>query len=163
MFFLTLLSQLWINDVLWISILASSLGQALKPATYWLRTHEWDWHHLAETGGMPSSHSAMVSALATGIGLENGFDSAAFALAVIVAMIVTYDAAGVRRQAGRHARALNQIIAELLSGHPLEQIQFDEILGHNRWEVFAGIAFGVSVMLAWKFLIQPLLIGRISL
>lgn len=150
-----LFAQLLTNDVLWLSIAASSLAQALKPFTYWYKTREFDWHHLAETGGMPSSHSAMVSALAMGLGLENGFGSGYFAIAVVLAMIVTYDAAGVRRQAGRHARALNQIAAELLSGHPLEEIKLDEILGHSRWEVFAGVFFGVLVMGVWKFVVQP--------
>lgn len=149
-------AQLWANDVLWLSIFASTLAQALKPFTYWYRTGEFDWHHLAGTGGMPSSHSAMVSALATGVGLENGFDSAAFAIAVIFAMIVTYDAAGVRRHAGTHARALNLIVAELLSGHPLEEIHFEELLGHSRMEVFAGVLFGILLMMVWKLLIQSL-------
>jgi len=71
-------------------------------------------------------------------------------------MIVTYDAGGVRRQAGQHARAINQMVAELLSGHPLEDIPMKELLGHSRIEVFAGILFGISTMLAWKLLIQPI-------
>ncbi len=153
-----IIRELIANDVLWVAIVCSALAQFLKPLTYYWRTREWDWHHLAETGGMPSSHSAMVSGLATGLGLEQGFDSPGFAIAVVLAMIVTYDAAGVRRQAGRHARALNVIIAEVLSGHPLEAIQFDEILGHSRWEVIAGVAFGVLIMLGWKLLAQPLFI-----
>jgi acid phosphatase family membrane protein YuiD len=97
------------------------------------------------------------------VGLENGFDSGFFAIAVILAMIVTYDAAGVRKHAGRHAWAINQIVAELLSGSPLEKIELDEILGHSRWEVFAGVIFGVAVMLAWKFLVQPVFLGYVSL
>lgn|SRR5574341_1773312 len=150
-----ILVQLWANDVLWLSVIVSSLAQGLKPFIHHLRTGEFDWHQLAGTGGMPSSHSAMVSALATGVGLENGFDSGLFAIATIFAMIVTYDAAGVRRQAGTHARALNQIIAELLSGHPMEEIQFNELLGHSKIEVLAGVLFGISIMAIWKLLVQP--------
>lgn len=154
--FRELIAQLWANDILWVSLIASSLAQVLKPFAYWRRTGEFDWHHMAATGGMPSSHSAMVSALATGVGLENGFDTALFSIAAVFAMIVTYDASHVRRQAGVHARALNQIIAELLSGHPLEEIKFDELLGHSRMEVLAGVLFGIAMMLVWKLLIQPL-------
>src|SRR5438105_14795261 len=113
------LAQLWRADALWIALIAGSLAQFLKPFVFKVRTGDFDWHHIAGTGGMPSSHSAMVAAMATGVGLKDGFDSGAFAVAAVFAMIVTYDAAGVRQQAGRHARALNQIIAELLTGHPL--------------------------------------------
>lgn len=148
------LRDLWANDVLWISVLVMILAQFLKPFIYWLRGQPFDWHHMSATGGMPSSHSALVSSIATGVGVEQGFDSAAFAIAVVVAMIVTYDAGGVRRQAGEQARAINQIIAELLSGHPLERIRFREVLGHSRTEVAAGVLFGVGWMLLWKFLIQ---------
>jgi acid phosphatase family membrane protein YuiD len=148
------LRDLWANDVLWISILIMTLAQFLKPFIYWLRGESFDWHHISATGGMPSSHSALVSSVATGVGLEQGFDSAPFAIAVAVAMIVTYDAGGVRRQAGEQARAINQIIAELLSGHPLERFHLREVLGHSRAEVAAGILFGVGSMLLWKLVVQ---------
>ena len=146
------------NDIMWVSIVASSLAQFLKPLTYWWRLKEFDWHHISATGGMPSSHAALISALATGLGLEYGFDSPLFAIAVVISMIVTYDAQGVRRQAGEHGRAINQIIAELLSGQEIGEKEFQEVLGHSRVEVAAGVLFGVAIMLAWKFLIQPLFI-----
>jgi acid phosphatase family membrane protein YuiD len=152
---LSLISDLVSNDILWVSIVASTLAQFLKPFTYWWRTREFNWHHLAETGGMPSSHTALVSCLAVGLGLEQGFGSPFFAIAVVLSMIVTYDAQGVRRQAGAHAHAINEIIAELLSGHELEQRHFEEVLGHSWWEVMGGIVFGVLVMVIWKFVIQP--------
>ncbi|HQE16863.1 MAG TPA: divergent PAP2 family protein, partial [Aggregatilineales bacterium] len=72
------------NDVLWISVLTMSLAQFLKPFTYYLRTRSFDWHHISETGGLPSSHAALVSAVATGVGIEYGFNSAAFAVAIAV-------------------------------------------------------------------------------
>jgi acid phosphatase family membrane protein YuiD len=150
------LRELIANDVLWVSVIASSMAQFLKPFTYWYRTREFHWSHIAETGGMPSSHSALVSAVATGVGLRNGFDSVTFALAVVLAMIVTYDAAGVRRQAGTHARVLNQIIAEVLEGRPPAEIPLEELLGHSRKEVAIGILFGVGVMLLWNFVLRPL-------
>jgi acid phosphatase family membrane protein YuiD len=151
-----LLRDLASNDTLWIAILTGMLAQFLKPFTYWLRTGEFNWHHISATGGMPSSHSAMVSALAAGVGLHEGFGSPAFATTVVLAMIVTYDAAGVRRAAGEHARRINHLIAELLSGHPIQQIKLKEVLGHNRREAAAGVLFGAFVMLAWKLLVQPL-------
>ena len=146
------------NDIMWVSIVASTLAQFLKPFTYWWKTREFDWHHIAATGGMPSSHSALICALAAGLGAKYGFDSPHFAMAVVISMIVVYDAQGVRRQAGEHARAINQIIAELLSGKEISEKQFQEVLGHSRLEVAAGVLFGILVMFVWKFLIQPLFI-----
>lgn len=156
---LSILRQLYGNDIMWVSIFASSLAQFLKPLTYWWRTKEFDWHHISETGGMPSSHSALVSAMGTGLGLVYGFDSPYFAIVVVLSMIVTYDAQGVRRHAGEHARAINEIIAELLSGKEIGEKEFQEVLGHSRLEVAGGVIFGIAVMALWKLLIQPLLIG----
>jgi hypothetical protein len=147
------------NDVLWVSIAASILAQFLKPFTFWMRSRVFDWHHIAETGGMPSSHSALVCALATGLGLEQGFGSPTFALAVGLATIVTYDAGGVRRQAGEHARVLNTMVAELLSGHAIEEMHLKEVLGHSRMEVLGGILFGIVLMLVWKLSVQAMFGG----
>lgn len=153
---LNVLRQLLLNDILWASIVASTLAQFLKPLTYWIKAKEFNWHHIAATGGMPSSHSALVSAVATGVGLLEGFNSPLFAITVVLAMIVTYDAAGVRREAGDHARAINQIIAELLSGQPVDPPHLQEVLGHSRKEVAAGVTFGITIMLIWKLVLQPL-------
>lgn len=155
----SILYQLYSNDIVWVSIFASSLAQFLKPLTYWWRTGEFDWHHISETGGMPSSHSALVSALGTGLGLVYGFDSPYFAITAVLITIVTYDAQGVRRQAGEHARAINEIIAELLSGKEISEKEFQEVLGHSRIEVAGGVIFGIAVMVLWKVLVQPLFIG----
>ncbi len=154
---LDILRQLFTNDVLWLSIVTSSLAQFLKPFTYWKRTGKFSWRHLAETGGMPSSHTAMVSALAAGVGIEQGFGSATFAISVVLAVIVMYDAANVRREAGTHARIINLMIAELLEGHPINETRLREVLGHTYREVIGGVVFGIMVMLLWKFGLQPLL------
>ena len=147
------------NDVLWVSVIAGLLAQFLKPFTYWIRGETFEWGHIADTGGMPSSHSALVVAIATGVGIEQGFDSPLFAVAVGIAAVVTYDAAGVRRQAGEHARALNEIITSLLKGHPIATIEFKEVLGHSRTEVIGGIIFGIGLMVLWKLGLQPLFLA----
>jgi acid phosphatase family membrane protein YuiD len=92
---------------------------------------------------MPSSHSALVAAAAHGIGLTLGFDSPFFAGAVVVAMVVIYDATGIRRQAGRHAEIINTIINDLVEGHPLHQEQLGEVLGHSPMEAIVGMLMGV--------------------
>lgn len=147
------LAALWSNDLLWVSFFISVSAQFLKPLTHYLRTHVWDWRMMASTGGMPSSHSALVCALSIGIGLVEGFGSPLFAMSAVFASIVLYDAGGVRREAGEHARAINLIIAELLHGHPLEAIRYKEVLGHSYAEVLAGIVYGVVIMLIWKLVI----------
>jgi acid phosphatase family membrane protein YuiD len=104
---------------------------------------EWDWGLLIAAGGMPSSHSALVTGVSVGIGLQEGFGSPLFAIAGIVAMIVIYDATGVRRHAGDHARVLNLMIDELLTGHPLAEKELKEVLGHTPREVIGGVVLGL--------------------
>lgn len=153
------LQGIWVNDVLWVAVVSSLLAQFLKPFTYYLRLGHFDWRYAAANGGFPSSHSAMVSSLATGVGLSQGFDSMYFAIATVLAMIVTYDASTVRREAGEHGRALNLIIAKLLSGEKITEVPFKEVLGHNRREVAGGVIFGIVVTLVWELLIQPSMLG----
>ena len=99
---------------------------------------------------MPSSHSALVTALATGIGQTVGWSSTEFALATIFAVIVMYDAAGVRRAAGDQARVLNQII-ELFEDHQITEDRLKEILGHTPFQVLVGSILGVIVAWAGSF------------
>jgi acid phosphatase family membrane protein YuiD len=94
---------------------------------------------------MPSSHSALVIAVTHAIGLMQGFGSPLYALAIVLSMIVLYDATGVRRQAGEHARVINAIVSDLVSGHPLKEEQLKELLGHTPGEVIAGATLGLVV------------------
>ncbi|MBI4771959.1 MAG: divergent PAP2 family protein, partial [Chloroflexi bacterium] len=96
-------------------------------------------------GGMPSSHSALVIGASIAIGLQEGFNSPLFAVASVVAVVVIYDAIGVRRHAGDHARVLNLMIDELFTGHPLAEKELKEVLGHTPREVVGGIVLGVVV------------------
>ena len=96
-------------------------------------------------GGMPSSHTALVFATAASSGFTAGFDSPFFAIAFVMAGIVMYDAAGVRRHAGRHARALNRIIFKMNTEHPLKKLRLKEQIGHSPMEVLVGAIQGVFV------------------
>jgi hypothetical protein len=96
---------------------------------------------------MPSSHASAVSALTTAVALGEGLDSTAFAISLVTAIIVLYDAAGVRRAASIQARILNQILDELFSGKPIAQTRLRELLGHTPFEVVVGAVLGVSVAL----------------
>jgi len=138
------------NPALLTALIAWFLAQVLKPPLEYLRRGKWNWGYLLAAGGMPSSHSALMVGATTGIGLHEGFASAIFALAVATTMIVIYDAAGVRRQAGMHAARINVLINELLSGHPVSDKQLLEVLGHTPLEVSGGVFLGIVVGILYK-------------
>ncbi len=142
------------NKALIAGLIAWALAQVIKIPLDYLRTRQWHWALLLTTGGMPSSHSALVTATTIAIGLYYGFNSPIFALGVAFTMIVTYDAAGVRQQAGIHAQRINIIFEELLRGHPISEDDLREVLGHTPLEVTGGILLGlvvaISQWLVWK-------------
>jgi uncharacterized protein len=141
------------NYILWAALTAWSLAQVIKVPLEFIRTRRWNFALLFSAGGMPSSHSALVAATAHGIGLKEGFHTPLFALAVAFAMIVIYDATGIRRQAGRHAALINAMISDLTSGHPLKEEHLREVLGHTPLQALMGTLMGLAIaQLAWYFL-----------
>ena len=136
------------------AFLAGGGAQLAKLAINWMRTRKVDFGCLRMSGGMPSAHSALVSALSTAVGLTDGFDSSVAMIAVGFGLIVLCDAATLRRQAGYHARLLNRIVAKLRVSEELkvEAAHLQEMLGHRRREVFAGVAMGiVTALLVCRF------------
>ena len=128
--------------------LSAMLGvQLFKFAREWLRKGVLSLPVLFSTGGMPSSHSALVTSLATATGLQFGFGSGYFAISSVLALIVMYDARGVRQESGQHARILNQILRELFSGHAISERELKELLGHTTIEVFVGALVGIAYTL----------------
>ncbi|CAN8291253.1 unnamed protein product [Cochlearia groenlandica] len=125
------------------AVTAFSIAQFIKLFTSWYRERRWDLKQLVGSGGMPSSHSSTVTALAVAIGLQEGFGGSHFAIALILASVVMYDATGVRLHAGRQAEVLNQIVYELPAEHPLaESKPLRELLGHTHPQVVAGGMLG---------------------
>jgi uncharacterized protein len=139
------LLDIFSNKILIPAAVAWALAQVIKLPLEYVRIRRWNWHIVFSMGGMPSSHSALMIGTAWSIGLYEGFDSALFALAIAISMIVLYDATGIRRQAGRHAEIINVIINELAAGHPLREEQLREVLGHTPLQVFAGTIFGILI------------------
>ena len=131
------------------AFLAGGAAQLLKFVIGWWRNRRMDLSYLAGAGGMPSSHSALVSALATAVGLTEGFDAPDAMIAVGFALIVLCDAATLRRAAGEHAKLLNRLVEKvndkLDAQERLEAARLRERLGHSRREVLAGMAFGIGV------------------
>ncbi len=133
------------NRILLIALAAWSTAQVLKIPMEYLRSHRWNWAMALAAGGMPSSHSALMVGATQAIGLYQGFDSPLFALGVALTMIVTYDAAGVRRQAGKHAERINMLFEELMHGQMPDEKELREVLGHTPLEVTGGILLGIAV------------------
>jgi uncharacterized protein len=134
------------NQVLLIAILACLVAQGLKLVIELIRNRKINLRYLVTTGGMPSAHSALVGALATGVGLTKGWSSAEFAIASLFAVIVMYDAAGVRQAAGKQAKILNQLIEELFQeGQQFNEEKLKELLGHTPFQVFVGLALGIGI------------------
>lgn len=142
------------NKALVAGLVAWLMAQVIKMPLNYFYTRKWNWALLLTTGGMPSSHSSLMTGTVFAIGLYYGFDNPIFALGVAITMIVTYDAGGVRRQAGIHAQRINVLFGELLSGHPVSERDLREVLGHTPLEVMGGILLGLVIAtgqwLIWK-------------
>jgi uncharacterized protein len=136
------------NPVFFACLIASIMAQLLKLPLEYLRTKQWDWSLILGTGGMPSSHSAVVTAAAVSVGHYQGFDTPIFGLAFAIATVVIYDATNIRRQAGFHAQQINRIVKEVFQGKvkPVEELnELREVLGHSWAEALGGIALGILV------------------
>lgn len=132
------------NISIWCGLVAWLIAQSVKMAINYQREGKLDFGVLVSTGGMPSAHSAAVSALAASVGMRAGFGSGLFATTFAFACIVMFDAQSVRQAAGQQARILNQLVDELLKEHHLSQQKLAELLGHTRTEVFGGMFTGIA-------------------
>jgi hypothetical protein len=126
-------------------LVAWTIAQAAKLLLTSFRQRRLNLRVLAETGGMPSSHSAIVMGLTTAVGKYSGLSSAEFAIALIFTFVVMYDAAGLRRAAGRQAEVLNRLVDDLFHMRGVQEQRLRELLGHTPMEVFVGAAIGLAV------------------
>ncbi|MED6133989.1 hypothetical protein PIB30_117030 [Stylosanthes scabra] len=148
-------SSMFTNFPLVSAFVAFALAQSIKFFTTWYKERRWDPKQLVGSGGMPSSHSATVTALAAAVGFQDGFGGPLFATALVLACIVMYDATGVRLQAGRQAEVLNQIVYELPAEHPLaESRPLRELLGHTPPQVVAGGILGLVTAIMGRLIIM---------
>ncbi len=126
-------------------LVAWTIAQAAKVLLTSFRQRGLNLRVLAETGGMPSSHSAIVMGLTTAVGKYAGITSAPFAIALIFTFVVMYDAAGLRRAAGRQAEVLNRLVEDLVHMRGVQEMRLRELLGHTPMEVIVGAAIGLVV------------------
>lgn len=131
-------------EALSCGMLAALTGQIIKFIIFTIRTKKVNFKIFTTTGGMPSTHSAAVISLSTIVGILEGFDSIIFALSLGISLIIMYDAAGLRRAAGKTAACLNKVMEEMYN-HDLEAVggKLKELLGHTPLEVWAGAAYGL--------------------
>jgi acid phosphatase family membrane protein YuiD len=135
------------NRALIASTASWILAQALKVVISYVRERKFDFRWFVSPGGMPSSHAASVSCLAVFVGRRFGPASTELAIVVVFALIVMYDAAGVRRAAGRQAAILNRIVREVHALKGLRNERLRELLGHTPIEVIAGSVLGIAIAL----------------
>ena len=128
-----------------VVIVSGGLAQVIKLYIYWIKERELNIWHIFEAGGMPSSHSASVTALTLSIGLTQGWNSPLFTIAGVFAVIVMYDATGVRRSAGQQALILNKIIDDIYPNEKVQKEKLKEIIWHDPIEVVAGAVLAVIV------------------
>lgn len=133
------------NKVLLACFTAWIIAQVLKIVLTFKSNRKIDLTRFVGSGGMPSSHTALVMALSTSIGKLYGWDSPIFSIALCFALVVMYDAAGVRRAAGNQAKILNMIIEDLANNKPLANEKLKELIGHTPKEVVAGALLGILI------------------
>jgi hypothetical protein len=140
-----ILTEITRNKILVTTVSAWIVAQAIKVVIGVIRQKRFDFRWFVGTGGMPSSHTAGASCLATAIGLEYGFDSVYFALAAAFTLVVMFDAQGVRRAAGRQARILNKITEDIYWRGRIDEGKLRELVGHTPVEVIVGFLLGITI------------------
>ena len=136
------------ESVILTALIAWFIAQSLKVIFVCIKHKKIDFRRFIGSGGMPSSHSSTVTALCVAVGLTEGFSSAVFAVSFILALVVMYDAAGVRRAAGQQAKILNKIIEDWGKANYRDtEKKLKELLGHTPVEVFAGALLGIAIAL----------------
>jgi len=141
------------NKALWVPAAAWCVAQVMKVIIESIKDRHLNFSYLITMGGMPSSHAALVCALATTIAIVYGVSSAVFAISAFFALVVMYDAAGVRQTVSTQSTLLNRIVDELFKGNPEFQQRIRELIGHTKFEVAAGAILGIvfAFLLAWDW------------
>ncbi len=146
------LADAFSNPIVLCSLLAWFVAQVLKVPLYYAVEHRLDWRRLVGSGGMPSSHSAMVIALMLSVGFTQGFETPIFGICVVLSLIVMYDAMGVRRETGTQATVINHILREVfVAGHRISDEELKELIGHTPFEVLGGILIGTITTVLYLF------------
>ncbi len=139
-----------VNHALFVGIVGWFAAQFIKILIELYRTRKINLQLIMASGGMPSSHSSFTMSTATAIGFQEGFDSSIFALALVFAFVVMYDAQGVRQQAGNQAKIINIIVEKIEGNGIVMDKKLKELLGHTHLEVLAGAILGIIIGILMK-------------
>ena len=147
------MESIFSNKALWVPAAAWCVAQVMKVIIESIKDRHLNFSYLITMGGMPSSHAALVCALATTIAVVYGVSSALFAISAFFALVVMYDAAGVRQTVSTQSTMLNRIVDELFKRNPEFQQRVRELIGHTKFEVAAGAILGIvfAFLLAWDW------------
>ena len=143
-----ILAEIINNRIFMTTLSAWLIAQSIKVTIGVIRERKFDFRWFIGTGGMPSSHASGASCLAAAIGLEYGFDTVYFALAASFAIVVMFDAQGVRRATGKQARILNKVMDDIYWKGKIHEGRLRELVGHTPIEVIAGFILGVAIAFA---------------
>ncbi len=135
--------ELWHNRIFLMTLIVWAFAQTTKVIIGVFKEKKFNFRWFIGTGGMPSSHAAGVSALATAVGIEHGFDSTLFAIAAVFALVTMFDAQGVRRSTGQQAGILNKMMDDIYWKGQVEEQRLKELVGHTPVQVLAGVLFGI--------------------
>ena len=130
------------------SLISGLLAQFMKVVVAFYHTKKLRLERFFDTGGMPSSHTALVTTLTMGVAIENGISSPVFSVVLIFSMYVVFEAAGLRQEVGKQARVLNELVDDLLETHHLNTSRLKELVGHTWGEVTVGFLVGLAVAIA---------------
>lgn len=133
------------NKVFWATLLGWVTAQTIKIVINSVKERKFNFRWLFSTGGMPSAHSSGVMALATAVGLQQGFDSAIFIVTFVIAVVIAFDAQGVRRSTGQQAEILNKIMDDIYWRRKIQEDRLKELIGHTPFEVFVGSLIGIII------------------
>lgn len=133
------------NKIIWITLLSWAVAQGIKIVIGIIKDKKFDFRWVVGTGGMPSAHSAGVASLAACIGMERGFNSSMFAIACVFALIIMFDAQGVRRAIGKQATTLNKLTEDIYLNRGIQEERFWELVGHTPIEVVVGAVLGIII------------------
>jgi len=133
------------NKVFIATILGWVTAQSIKIAINCIKERRFNFRWVIGTGGMPSAHSAGVMSLATAVGIQQGFDSVVFIITLVFAVVIAFDAQGVRRATGQQAEILNKILDDIYWRRKIQEDRLKELIGHTPFEVFVGSLLGIVI------------------
>ena len=139
------IGRIFFNKFFFVAFIAWLIAQVAKVVLTLIIEKELNLYRLVGSGGMPSSHSSFVMGLTTSLGLEFGWESPHFAMALVFSLVVMYDASGVRRAVGKQAIILNTMIADVYKHRHIEQEKLKELVGHTPYEVIVGAILSIVV------------------